>query len=87
MRNPGGFFTITDPDNYSKRVELDTFTCQHCNRINRVPPNDNILETRCRLCWQRICARKECHARCHPFELKLEEMENRESFRAALSCS
>jgi hypothetical protein len=106
MRKPGGYFYCYDPDPSKSyegpheqlengkflngTVECDTFTCQHCGRIVRVPalcpPED--MGGRCMQCGEGlgglVC--KECNEKgvCTPFQKKLEEWERRGEFHRQL---
>lgn len=75
MRNPGGLLTISDPDAKREHIEIDTFTCVHCNRIKKVPPGTaTVRVTWCKRCMGRIC-RWCAQFSCDPIEKKLERQE------------
>lgn len=81
MRRAHGVLTIFDPDpqrSLGQRnvVEIDTFTCNHCNRIVKVPPKCEPAEVGglCYICAQPICP--TCVGKgCDPFEEKLKRSE------------
>lgn len=83
MRRPQGYATITEPG--KNTVEMDTFTCGHCNRIVHVKPFQapEELGGGCRLCMSPICAACAGQGGCDPFEKKLERMEARDRLRRA----
>lgn len=75
MLRPGGYSIIVDPDRPT--VELDSFTCKHCNRVTfvkaRCTPED--LGGRCTCCGGLIC--KHCvDGPCDPLEEKLARWED-----------
>lgn len=79
MRNAGGYVLVTSPD--SRRVEADTFTCIHCNRVVIVPVKASASDMGgwCALCAKPVC--KNCAGKaCEPFEIKLKRMEDRSRF-------
>lgn len=84
MRNPGGYAVIVGPDH--PVVELDTFTCFHCQRIVHVKPKEDpsTLGGFCRLCFKHICGPCTDKGACDPFEAKLERMERSASLRRAI---
>lgn len=75
MRRPQGYATITDPD--LALVELDTFTCAHCNKITHVKPHERAedLGGLCKLCMGLICSSCVATGICDPFENKLRREE------------
>jgi hypothetical protein len=92
MRNPGGYAVIVSPEphrvNYDKwrcedvsagMVEVDTFTCCHCNRVMHVKPRAPMDEfgSMCRNCMKMVCPTCADGA-CIPFEKKLEQVEHRD---------
>lgn len=90
MRGTGGYLIITDPDPHKGRGEVavqefDTFTCAHCQSVQRVKPMAKTFESpgRCFQCDKLIC-QKCLNFGCTPFERKLEEYEARERFRSQL---
>lgn len=73
MRKAGGVLTVTTPDS---RVEYDTFTCKHCQRVMVVPAKAKVedLGEWCRMCNGPICP--SCAGKvCVPFEKRLEQIE------------
>jgi hypothetical protein len=84
MRNPGGYVQIVEPDGVVQ--EFDTFTCAHCNRVTHVEarqrPED--IGGLCKVCMGLICPRCVGQA-CVPFLKRLDHMEARARFRAALA--
>jgi hypothetical protein len=83
MRHPGGYACITAPD--APTQEFDTFTCAHCNRITHVRARQDPADIGglCRQCMGLICPR--CVGEpCVPFLKRLDDMEARARFRAAL---
>jgi len=91
MRNPGGHATITAPEptrvNFDRLRceqlgegfhEMDTYTCEHCNRIVHVKPGavPEDLGSMCRRCMRMVCP--QCApGPCVPFEKKLVAWEAR----------
>lgn len=90
MRNPGGFATITSP--VSTRIaldglrceemgagilEIDTFSCIHCNRVIHTKAKTQADEYFCRNCMARICPSCADHP-CTPFLKKIEQQESRD---------
>lgn len=75
MNRPGGYALICDP--YAPTVEMDTFTCHHCNSIVHILPkaSPDSLGGFCRMCAKMICAPCVDLGSCTPFEKKLESME------------
>jgi hypothetical protein len=84
MLRPGGYAQIVDPD--GGRQEFDTFTCAHCNAITHVKarrrPED--IGGLCKVCMGLICPRCVGQA-CVPFLKRLDDMEARARFRAAIA--
>ena len=83
MLRPGGYARIDDPE--CAPVEMDTFTCAHCNRITHVKarrrPED--IGGLCKQCMGLICP--ACVGEpCVPFLKRLEAWEAGERLRAAL---
>lgn len=84
MLRPGGHILGFGP---GVRVEVDTFTCSHCQRVTPVPvkcaPED--LGGHCRCCDKLICSRcvETMHrgGNCVPWEKAMEKMEAREAAR------
>lgn len=76
MRRPGGYAIETNGD--GSLVESDTFTCGHCNKIQRVKPmsRPEDIGGLCKQCMTLICT--EClGGQCDPFEEKLRRHEAR----------
>lgn len=76
MRNAGGYGVLSRDD--GRVVEIDTFTCKHCQRIVRVPVKASPSDCGgwCALCCAPVC--KACAgADCVPFEKQLEASERR----------
>lgn len=76
MQRPGGYAVITQHD--GPQVEIDTFTCGHCNHVthvkSRARPED--LGGLCKICMKPICT--GCVGGvCDPFEEKLRRAEAR----------
>lgn len=84
---PGGLTIISSPDSGEKFVE--TFTCQHCNKIVDIKPycspSDVEFGGQCKGCMGLICL--ECYgkAECRPIEKWCEEQERKGRFRRDLS--
>ncbi len=91
MRNPQGYAVIISPERskvifdrfraeeVEGMVEVDTFTCCHCNRIMHVKPLAPMDEfgSMCRNCMKMVCP--VCaDGPCIPFEKKLEAWEARD---------
>ena len=92
MRNPQGYATIISPDPSRVTfdrfrcedisagiVEIDTFTCVHCNKVMHVKPRANMDDfgSMCRNCMKMVCP--TCASGpCVPFMKKLEMMEVRD---------
>lgn len=76
MRNPGGYYICTPADG-SSAVEIDTFTCRHCNGVVFVKPKQNPDEIGgyCRRCAGMICPRCVARDVCDPSEAKLQRLE------------
>lgn len=77
MRNPGGYFCLTDPEKGT--TEGDSFTCRHCCRLTFVKPkmSPTDLGGLCRVCDGLICS--QCVGKgCDPLEEQLRRMENRD---------
>ncbi len=71
MRRPGGYATITGP---RPTVEIDTFTCCHCNGVVFVKPKATVGGF-CMQCNRNTCERPECNRGCVPFIKKVERAE------------
>ena len=76
MRRPGGYARIDEPG--CAPVELDTFTCAHCNRVTHVKPRQRPEDIGglCKQCMGLICPACVGQA-CVPFLKRLEQMEAR----------
>jgi hypothetical protein len=95
MRNPQGYAVIISPDP-SKAffdglrqehipagvVEIDTFTCCHCNHVIHVKPRASMDEfgSMCRNCMKMTCP-KCADGPCVPFQKKLEQAEHADYVR------
>lgn len=81
MRKPQGYATIVEPGRQT--VEIDTFTCAHCNRIVHVKPRANPEDVGglCKMCMGLVCPSCMANAACDVFEKKLERIEARDRFR------
>lgn len=68
MRNPGGWGFITHPD--GKVEEHETYTCKHCNRVNRVKPKQRAEDIGglCKMCMKLICPECVNRGGCTPLE-------------------
>jgi len=90
LRNPGGYATIFSP--VATRVnfdglrveqigvgtlEIDSFTCCHCNRVVHVQAKSRGDEYFCRNCMARICPPCADHP-CIPFMKKVEAQEEKD---------
>lgn len=77
--------TVTGRD--GKVVEVDTFTCCHCQHIVAVPPKANPADMGgwCAMCHAPHCGKGPCAAGvCRPFERWLDRMEGTRRFREFL---
>lgn len=75
MRRPGGQLIITSEFSC---VEIDTFTCGHCNTIHPVRPKEKPEDVGglCYVCWALVCP--NCvGGGCDPLEEKLKRAEMR----------
>lgn len=95
MRNPQGYATIVGADRSvvtfdkfrceeirSGTMEVDTFTCIHCNGVRHVKPMSNMDEfgSMCRNCMKMVCP--VCaNGPCVPFLKKIEQMEQKDYIR------
>ena len=77
MRNPGGVLIATDP--FGPTIEIDTFTCGHCNRIKYVKPKEKPEDIGglCKVCMKLICGDCVDTGKCDPLEEKLKREESR----------
>ena len=67
-------------------LELDTFTCFHCNKVTWVRPKMDAADLGglCKVCMKLIC--KCCVGKgCDPLEEKLRRNEDRDRFRRSLN--
>jgi len=80
MRSPGGYAVILDPGADRALLEMDTFTCCHCNRVCHVRPGSGVKRGYCFMCGAPHCGGKNCWE-CVPFERKLEAWESRGRFQ------
>lgn len=74
MRNPGGYLIITDPgslksDGRQSVREWDTITCNHCNGLFKIVPQDDTFL--CKKCMKYVCPTCGGKPGCLPFEEKL----------------
>lgn len=92
MRNPSGYAVIVSPEpttvNFDRlrcerigegQMEVDTYTCVHCNRIVHVKPGaiPDELGSMCRNCMMMVCP--ACAPKgCLPWLKKLEIAERRD---------
>jgi len=76
MRNPQGCAFICYPE---KTIEIDTFSCGHCNRVVHVAVNMKIEQVGdfCRQCFKMICAKCADARVCTPLLARIEQMEER----------
>lgn len=76
MRNPGGAILISDPG-LPSQVQIDTFTCAHCNCVVQVPPRQDPAKIGgfCYGCTKLVCERCVATGKCDPIEKKLERAE------------
>lgn len=77
MRRPQGQATIVDPD--APTIEMDTFTCAHCQQVRHVKVKERPEDVGglCKMCMKLICPGCVDKAICDPFEKKLEREEAR----------
>jgi len=75
MRRPQGHACITEPDKAT--IELDTFSCGHCNRIRHVQPKQRGEDVGglCKTCMRLICPACVTRGLCDPLEEKIERIE------------
>ena len=74
---PGGYAHWSNGGLGAKDIERDTVTCFHCNDAYYVQPFQSGADAGgfCRICMKLICGRCADLGICHPFELKLQAME------------
>lgn len=77
MRKPQGYASIVDPN--APLVEMDTFTCYHCNKVIHIKPRENPEDVGglCKICMGLICSTCVDNGVCDPFEKKLKRMDDR----------
>jgi len=78
-RRAQGYATIIDPA-AGRPVEMDTFTCCHCQTIVFMHNRDGTRADPggfCRLCFRQCCGPCADSGTCQPFERKLERSEAR----------
>lgn len=71
MRNAGGYASIVGPD---PTVEIDTFTCVHCNGVVFVRERAD-MGGFCRQCMRHICGSCADSGECTPFLKAIEKSE------------
>lgn len=80
MRKPLGYAVILDPA-LTQPQEWDTRTCQHCGKLDHIPPFDDgtNLGGMCKSCMGLICSAcvdlMRRTGRCRPQEQWMREME------------
>ena len=97
MRNPHGYTTITgdlarkDPTLVEQGVrhteaEIDTYLCEHCNRVVHVPAraDPSTMGGFCRQCMGLICPKCVDKRTCTPWEKKMEKAEARQRLLDAM---
>jgi len=78
MRNPGGHIIVTSTESGKVLEEVDTFTCNHCQKICRTKAgmtDPTQQHRRCPHCMQLICNRRVCNQGCAPIEKKIDAIE------------
>lgn len=83
MLRPGGYL-VGQGDGV--KIEQDTFTCAHCNRVVFVKPQSDPADLGglCKQCMGLICP--SCVGRgCDPLEKKLERAEARDRFLRSIA--
>lgn len=77
MRSPGGYATLTDPE---QTREADTFSCFHCQRIVHVRPLTDAADAGglCKVCMKLICGPCVDAGSCVPWERTFEKIEARD---------
>lgn len=96
MRNPHGYATVIgDLDRNAPtiiemglrhtEVEIDTYTCAHCNAVKHVSPKCDPADLGglCKQCMGLICPKCVEKRTCTPWEKQMEAMEARQRFREA----
>ena len=97
MRNPHGYATIVgdlaretptlvEQGYRHTEAEIDTFTCEHCNRVVHVPPraDPTVMGGYCRQCMGLICPKCVGKRTCRPWEKEMERRESRDRLREAV---
>src|ERR1700693_4468590 len=97
MRKPGGYIAISAPDKRYQRitvngtlidseVEIDCFTCAHCNFIVAVKPFCDAADAGglCKNCMGLICGKCVDRGICIPIEKALELDYARAAFRKSM---
>lgn len=74
MRNPGGYSVVYNPD--GSKVECDTFTCRHCQKVTFVKPKMDAADLGglCKVCMGLVCARCVGNG-CDEIQRKLDRAE------------
>ncbi len=80
MRSSQGYVTIVDPA--VGTVEVDTFTCGHCQRIVQVPPRADAADLGglCKICDTLVCPACNEKGVCDPYEEKMRRVERAADF-------
>ena len=75
MLRPQGYACIAEPN--TTGIELDTFSCGHCNRVRHVKPKQDPTEVGglCKTCMRLICPACVNRGHCDPLEEKIERLE------------
>jgi hypothetical protein len=77
FRGRGGHAVWTGP--HGPVVEMDTFTCGHCQRIVFVKPKPaEPPGGLCHICFHLLCDSCVGLGKCIPFEKQLEEIERKD---------
>ena len=83
MRRPGGYATVTEPG--KRTMEVDTFTCAHCNRVVHCQGEHGQMASAydvgglCKSCMGLVCER--CAAGgCSPLAARIEASERRRRY-------
>ena len=97
MRNPHGYATVVGDlrrghpgivDNGVRftESEIDTYLCEHCNRVVHVPAAaaPDTMGGFCRQCMGLICPKCVAKRTCTPWEQAMEKMEARQRLRDAM---
>lgn len=72
------YYTTHERDG-TKRTENECFTCGHCQHVTILDHQQKIEDAGsiCKMCMRPVCEICTTHARCDPFERKLERAEAR----------